>query len=144
MFNKLKQMKQMKKEEEKKNAELKANIERLRIMMKETFYPWLKKNSANIEDASILCQVLAGHIHAGFNASAKEVIIEDLELDKFIPNDGDKKKYQEAIAMVQGETVQDALMVFEGMPKAIGACVNKELKGRKLEELKELEDDFKV
>lgn len=138
MFEKLKQIKEAKVKEK----QTKENIERLRVIIKNSFYPWLKENTSNIEEASVLCQVLAGYIHSGFNALVDKIMIADLELDKFITKDEDKKKYTEALAMMQYESVKDALMCFEGMPKAIGACVNKELKGRKLSELTELEKDF--
>lgn len=139
MFNKLKQTKEVKKQ----TKELEENVERLRRKISSTFYPWLKEKAENIEDASILCQVLAGHIHTGFNTLVKKVKISELGLDEIMKGDEDAKKYQEAYEMVKDETVADALLIFEGMPKAINACVNKELKCRKLNELKELEDDFK-
>jgi hypothetical protein len=138
MPKKLKQLKEL----EVKKKEATANVERLRLVIKNFFFPFLKEKTNNIEESSVFCQVLAGHINAQFNSLVKKVKIGELALDEIYKDDEDGQKYKEALAMVQDETIENALMIFDGMPKAIGACVNKELKSRKLSELTELAKDF--
>ena len=121
-----------------------ANVERLRQVIKTWFYPLLKKETKNIEAASMFCQVIVGQIQAGYNAMDKVWKLKDLDLIKFFPKDDtDTVKYVEVLKKLENETIADALMILDGFPRAIGACVNKELKTRKLEDLKELEDDFR-
>lgn len=103
----------------------------------------LKKETNNIEEASIFCQVIVGQIQAGFSAQQKVLKLKDLKLEQYFnKEDKDHKNYREVLKRLGEETVADAIMILDGFPRAIGACVNKELKGRRLEELKELESDF--
>lgn len=135
-INKLKQTKENKKQEK----EMMANVLRLRQEIKDKFFPILLQ-CKNIEEASLLCQVISGQIHAGYNAMTNKIKVSDLELDRLM-KDKDNKKELEVVKMFEGETIKDALMVFEGMTHAINSCIQKELKNRKLEELTELQKDF--
>ena len=106
-------------------------------MIKEKLYPYLLKNSDNIEDAKVFMQAIAIAIRQAFTNKMKEFKVDDLQLTAMLdPKSPDYQKYLGMFDMIGQDTLTDALTLVEGMPQEIDMMVRDENKKRPLSELK--------
>lgn len=132
-MGKLKQLIDKKKAEKEQTQKVMV----LREFIKKSFYPFLKDQSTSISDADLLLQQIALSIRTAFNNQMLKQTIGELDLSEL-----KEEKYIKLFEMMSKMTITDATMVIDGMNQAIGSCIKKEQRDRKLVELKELEKDF--
>ena len=122
-----------------------AEVRRMRLIVRNDIYPFLLKNSANIEDAKMMCGVLTQGWRQAFQARMLEVTVAELDLvKKMDTKNSDYKKFSALNDMLKDEKLVVALNMLEGMPQAIDVYLRKENQTRTLKSLKDLSKDFDV
>lgn len=121
---------------QKQKEELAKEADFLRPIVKEKFWPLVKDNS--IFETETLCQLMAGKINEAFNGLVKKIKVSELELDKLFVEGNEMK----TLDIVKDLTVEQAIKIIDGMNQAIGSCVRREQRKRKMTELEELAKEF--
>jgi hypothetical protein len=81
---------------------------------------------------------MAGKINEAFNGLVKKIKVSELELDKLFVEGNEMK----TLDIVKDLTVEQAIKIIDGMNQAIGSCVRREQRKRKMTELEELAKEF--
>lgn len=110
---------------------------RLRVFVKDKFYPALLTASTSIEDAKYLLQSFSNMLMEQFLSKMKETKFVELKLeDKLDPTSPQYEEYKNIIAIFKDEDVFSSRELIEGMKGEIESLIMNEMKGRKLDTLK--------
>jgi hypothetical protein len=132
----LEQFKKHEAEMEAKKEEMKKEVDFLRPIVKDKFWPIVADKK--IEEASIICQIFTGRMEEYFQKLRAKMKVSELGLqDLFV--EGDEYKVYEA---VKDLTLEQANKVVGGFDEAISACVRREQKSRPITDLEDLASEF--
>lgn len=135
----MKPLKKLQKSKKELESQLRNNINvnRLRQVVKEKFYPLLLSNAKSVEDAKTFSKVISIGINTAFNKLTLSMKVKELGIAELINKDDERyEAYKEAFAMLDNETVKDAIELMDGMGQAIDSFIKEEMTKRKLESLK--------
>lgn len=110
-----------------------AEINRKRKRVATELFPWLMAHSKSIEDAKMLCQIIAAGIRQGFGGIMRERDVKSLNLVEMLNTKDDRYDiFKGLIEMFSDETIFNALDMIEGMPKHIDTYITEEMTKREL------------
>lgn len=117
-------------------AEQKQNTERMRVKVKDEFYPFLIKNSESIRDAQLVCEALSIAINQAFENQRKDKKVCEMKLIDMMPESKNKQRFTELLTLFENEKLPDALTMIDGMKNVIDSFIKEETTTRKLDTLK--------
>jgi hypothetical protein len=116
--------------------EQKKKVEAQRKDVKEKLYPFLVKNSENIEDAKVFMSAIGVAIKQAFLNGMRTMPVKDLKMVDMLDAKGTTYgKYKEMFELINDYTITDAINMIEGMPNEIDASIREEMQTRKLDSL---------
>lgn len=119
------------------NMKAVAEAKRLRVFVKDKFFPALINSTESVDDAKFLLGSLSNMVMQEFLSKMKGMKFIELKLHEKL--DKKSEKYQDFIdllALFSNEDVFTCKEIIEGMKGEINMMVDNELKGRKLDTLK--------
>lgn len=110
---------------------------KLRVFVKDVFYPQLIKSTKSIDDAKFLLSSFSNMVMEQFLSQMKEKKFIELGLEKKLDKASPSyKDYLDLLGLFVDFSVYDTRELIEGMKQEIEANITAELKDRKLDTLK--------
>lgn len=111
-------------------------VDRRRVIAKETLFPILLKYSQSIRHAQQICKIVENAIITLHNNELGMKVLSDLQLDQHFKGDDEASvAFREILEAFKAEKLTTCLEVIGGMSGGIDSFIAEETKNRKLTEL---------
>lgn len=117
----------------------KLEVSRRRAIVKDKLFPLLLEKSKSVEDAKHFCNATSLAIKQAFNNQLKDMLVEKLQMAKFLDPKGDVDeiaRFTRMFSIFDKETILVAVELLEGMIHEIDGTIQMENKYKALKDLK--------
>jgi len=119
-----------------KAMENKEEINRQRLLVKDSIAPLIIETSKNVNDARVFCGSISQGLRQAFQNKANVLTIEDINLVGMLDIKNERyETYKKILEIIKSEKVAVGIGLIEGFSNLIDVCVREEMNKKSLSEL---------